>query len=114
MWIKTSERLPKEHTTVLVSGGVAQFIGGVWYTGMEEPLFRRRIMWPVEYWMPFPFLPNSADSGAGEHISQHSNGAEPQEEICPTCKGGGKAPSWGGKGYVNCSKCGGTGKLRHC
>ena len=51
---------------------------------------------------------------SAQHIPQHSNGAGPQEEICPACKGTG-APSPDVVGmYGTCYKCNGTGKLRHC
>jgi len=49
------------------------------------------------------------------HISQHSNGAEPQEEICPVCKGAVYYfPYPNGNISGICPKCNGTGKLRHC
>lgn len=57
-WIKCSDRLPFNGQTVLVSGGTAQLKNGVWYTGMEEPLFRRPIEWTVTHWMPLPMAPN--------------------------------------------------------
>lgn len=53
-WQMASAQLPADDVTVLVAGGVAQYRSGVWYTGMEEPLFRRPIEWPVTYWMPLP------------------------------------------------------------
>ena len=51
---------------------------------------------------------------SAQHIPQHSNGAGPQEEICPACKGihgmRNNADSIPGE----CLTCGGSGKLRHC
>ena len=49
------------------------------------------------------------------HINQHSNGAEPQAEICPTCKGKKYSEDRPFGNYrIDCVTCDGTGKLRHC
>lgn len=56
-WVKCSERLPRDHETVLVHGGIAKLIKGHWYTGMEEPIFFNRIEWDVTHWMPLPEPP---------------------------------------------------------
>jgi hypothetical protein len=53
-FIIKDDGLPQEGVTVLVSGGVAQYRYGQWYTGMEEPLFQRPIQWEVTKWMPIP------------------------------------------------------------
>ena len=55
-WIPVEERLPENRQIVIVSGGTARYLDGIWYTGMEEPLFRRDIQWRVTHWMPFPSL----------------------------------------------------------
>lgn len=40
---------------VIVSGGIAmKKTGGLWYTGMEEPMYQRPIQWEVKGWMPIP------------------------------------------------------------
>lgn len=57
-WISVAEKLPEQGKKVLVSGGVACMREGVWYTGMEEPLFQRPIQWKVTHWMPLPNPPN--------------------------------------------------------
>lgn len=64
-WISCKNRLPAERTTVLVDGGIAQLIDGIWYTGMEEPLFRRCIMWEVTHWQPLPKAPVTNITGTG-------------------------------------------------
>ena len=51
-----------EYTTVFVAGGIAQKRNGVWFTGMEEPMFQRAIEWPVTVWMPLP-APPKQDAG---------------------------------------------------
>ena len=56
-WISVEDKLPEEFITVIVPGGIAQYKGGNWYTGMEEPLFLRQIVWEVPYWMPLPNAP---------------------------------------------------------
>ena len=55
-WRDTFEQMPNDGEPVLVSGGTAVWRDGVWYTGMEEPLFQRPIEWKVTHWMPFPAL----------------------------------------------------------
>ncbi len=57
VWISVEDKLPEEFITVIVPGGIAQYRGKNWYTGMEEPLFFRQIMWEVTYWMPLPNAP---------------------------------------------------------
>jgi len=51
-WIPVSERLPEEYITVMVAGGIARYVDGVWWTGMEEPLYQREIKWEVTHWKP--------------------------------------------------------------
>jgi hypothetical protein len=38
---------------------------GIWYSGMEEPLFQRPIEWEVKGWMPIPIMqsPDVPDDG---------------------------------------------------
>lgn len=48
------ECAPK-NTPVLVAGGIAmKKEDGRWYTGMEEPAFRRPIQWEVKWWAAIP------------------------------------------------------------
>lgn len=61
-WIKCSDRLPEENKIVLISGGTAKLIDDFWYTGMEEPLFRRSINWTVTHWMPLPSAPQNKNA----------------------------------------------------
>ena len=56
-WIAVADRLPPPNTTVIVPYGIARLRDGVWYTGMEQPLFMREIKWPVTHWRLFPELP---------------------------------------------------------
>tara|TARA_R110002072_G_scaffold100778_9_gene222061 strand:+ start:6218 stop:6427 length:210 start_codon:yes stop_codon:yes gene_type:complete len=43
---------------VLVAGGLAmQKTGGEWFSGMEEPLYRRMLQWTPTHWMPLPTPP---------------------------------------------------------
>lgn len=44
--------IPNEGQVVFVAGGVAQYRGGAFYSGMESPRWERRIQWPVEWWYP--------------------------------------------------------------
>ncbi len=44
------EKDAPEGATVIVSGGIAQKRAGVWYSGMEEPMFSRPIQWNVTWW----------------------------------------------------------------
>lgn len=46
------DTLPEEGQIVFVEGGTAQFRQGSFYTGMEEPLYTRRIQWDVKWWLP--------------------------------------------------------------
>ena len=40
---------------VIIAGGVAmKKTGEEWYTGMEEPLFQRRLEWDPNWWSPIP------------------------------------------------------------
>ncbi len=42
--------VPQEGQIVFVQGGIAQFRGGTFYTGMEEPRYQRPITWRVDWW----------------------------------------------------------------
>jgi len=53
-WISTLDRFPAKHQKVIVPGGMAQYRGGLWYSGMEEPMFQRPIQWEVTRWMQLP------------------------------------------------------------
>ena len=55
-WVSVEDAMPQPREIVLVSGGTAMFFDGAWYTGMEEPLFRRAIEWKVTHWRPIPLL----------------------------------------------------------
>ena len=47
---------------VLVYGGVAMLkTGGEWFTGMEEPLFTRRLEWEPDCWWPLPKAPEATE-----------------------------------------------------
>lgn len=47
-----------EGIPVLVPGGIAmQKTGGEWFTGMEEPMYQRRIKWDVTCWKHLPEPP---------------------------------------------------------
>ena len=58
-WVAVADRLPKDGQILIVSGGIAQYRGGFWWTGMEEPLFMRMIVWKVTHYMPLPILPET-------------------------------------------------------
>jgi hypothetical protein len=45
---------PQEGQIVIVACGVAQYRGGVFYTGMEAPQWERPIKWDVTWWRPLP------------------------------------------------------------
>lgn len=46
---------------VLVEGGLAmQKTGGLWYSGMEEPLYARQLSWKPTHWQPLPTPPSQA------------------------------------------------------
>lgn len=52
---------------VIVAGGIAmQKTGGEWYTGMEEPLFMRRLEWQPKWWMPIPTNNDALTGQKGE------------------------------------------------
>lgn len=46
---------PPKGVPVIVCGGVAMLkTGGVWYSGMEEPLFQRPLEWTPKWWAAIP------------------------------------------------------------
>ena len=45
-----------EGVALIVSGGIAMKKNGTWYTGMEEPLYKRPIQWEVTGWMAIPVM----------------------------------------------------------
>lgn len=51
-WIVTALRAPRDQQFVIVHGGIAQYRGGRFYTGMDEPAFMRPIHWEVTHWKP--------------------------------------------------------------
>ncbi len=51
-WLAFADSQPFEGQIVFVDGGVAQYRDGAFYTGMEDPRYARKIMWPVTHWMP--------------------------------------------------------------
>jgi len=47
--------MPAKGVPVLVAGGVAMLkTGGEWFSGMEEPLFQRRLVWTPTWWAAIP------------------------------------------------------------
>jgi len=54
-WRDAIKNPPANGVPVIVKGGLAmRKTGGVWYTGMEEPLYQRPIEWQVTHWQPLP------------------------------------------------------------
>jgi len=55
-WISVEDRLPEENEIVIVSGGIACLLGGVWHsqTGIDTG---RPIQWELTHWMPLPDAP---------------------------------------------------------
>jgi len=51
---------PREGQIVLVPGGVAQYRGGIFYTGMEIPQYTVPIQWQVNWWFPLNQKPSNA------------------------------------------------------
>ncbi len=45
-------KIPDEGQIVFVCGGVAQYREGIFYTGMEDPRWKRPIQWEVKWWYP--------------------------------------------------------------
>jgi hypothetical protein len=58
-WISFESEQPAEGQIVVVHGGIALYQGGVFYTGVEVPQFRRAIQWRVTHWMPLPKPPEA-------------------------------------------------------
>ena len=56
-WINSKILLPQDGEIVCVPGGIARYNNGTWYTGMEDPIYQRAIMWEVWCWMPLPKAP---------------------------------------------------------
>ena len=54
-WIPVSERLPEESRLVIVEGGVASYLEGVWFT--HTRCEASIIQWEVTHWMPLPEPP---------------------------------------------------------
>lgn len=51
----TWEKMPPKGVPVIVAGGIAMLkTGDEWFTGMEEPLFQRRLEWTPKWWMKIP------------------------------------------------------------
>jgi len=62
-WNYDIESAPKG-VPVIVHGGLAmKKTGGVWVTGMEEPLYQRELGWDPECWMHLPRPNNTAQEG---------------------------------------------------
>ena len=55
-WTPVGERLPEEYQYVIVSGGPAQYRGGKWFSGAEQPAYGRKIQWEVTHWKPYSVL----------------------------------------------------------
>jgi len=55
-WISVKDRLPGDYA-VLVSGGVAYYADGVWYTVTGFTYPGVPIRWEVTHWMPLPEPP---------------------------------------------------------
>ena len=48
-------KLPPVDECVIVAGGVAKIKeDGIWYTGMEEPVFERPLEWSPKWWAKIP------------------------------------------------------------
>lgn len=58
-WISVSDKLPTENKPVIIAGGLAIWDGASWYSGMEEPLYRREITWKVYFWAYIPTSPQT-------------------------------------------------------
>jgi hypothetical protein len=56
----TMAKSPKEGEIVFVEGGVAQYRGGTFYSGMDDPRYTRPIQWPVKWWKPITAVPLNA------------------------------------------------------
>ena len=52
---ETMELTPDDGQIVIVAGGIAQYRDGVFYTGMEEPMYQRPIEWSVTWWEPLRY-----------------------------------------------------------
>jgi len=49
------DTLPPVGVCVIVAGGVAKIKeDGIWYTGMEEPVFERPLEWSPKWWAKIP------------------------------------------------------------
>lgn len=58
---ESMESAPKG-VPVLVRGGIAKKkTGDEWFTGMEEPLYQRRIEWDVKAWAHLPPAPEEKE-----------------------------------------------------
>lgn len=69
--IETAVQTPPKGVPVLVCGGIAVMkTGGEWFTGMETPLFERRLEWTPQWWIPIcgdnSFPPSSPINSEGE------------------------------------------------
>ena len=58
-WISVKDRLPDSEMPVIVPGGLAVYRNGTWFTGMEEPLYKRPMQWDVTHWIPLPDKPQT-------------------------------------------------------
>lgn len=53
---RTEHNLPPKGVPVLVAGGVAMMkTGNEWFTGMQEPLYTRPLIWTPKWWAHIPF-----------------------------------------------------------
>ncbi len=53
--ISTKERMPEKYVPVIVAGGIAMLrASGKWYSGMEEPMFKRFLAWEPQWWAKIP------------------------------------------------------------
>ena len=58
-WIRIEEgcEYPKEWEVVIVNGGPAMYRKGKWYSGAEEPYYRRELQWEVDRYRRFDSWP---------------------------------------------------------
>jgi hypothetical protein len=56
-WINSKILLPQDGEIVCIPGGIAKYNKGNWYTGLEDPIYKKAIMWNVWCWTPLPKAP---------------------------------------------------------
>lgn len=51
---QTAKELPPEFQPVIISGGIGMMKHGLWFSGMEYPLYERPLEWKPTWWMKIP------------------------------------------------------------